>query len=193
MRACECERGRGEVDAHAEGGAQHQAVPSVFLSLLFSLLTVSPDPHRWAHLQSFQLFCFCLTCNSADPLDCCASLYCFSNFFLWTIILFASSATGAVFRHQRAPLSGSGGGVGWGGILTQSQGCCVVPQNLQIRGKPAKTAGWVGSGVAGRGGRSKRRVERLRRRMVMPAPRALVVLLLRRLRVIQAQSCLSST
>lgn len=72
--------------------------------------------------------------------------------FLWTIILFASSATGAVFRHERAPLSGSGGGVGWGGILTQSQGCCVVPQNLEIRGKPAKAAGgweagWQAEGV----------------------------------------------
>lgn len=41
-----------------------------------------------------------------------------------------SSATGAVFRHQRAlfPLSGSGGGVGgWGRFLNESWGWRVAP------------------------------------------------------------------
>lgn len=84
-----------------------------------------------------------------------------------------------------------GGGVGGDPDLEPGLLCC--PTKPRDKGQTCKSCGGVGSGVAGRGGRSKRRVERLRRRMVMPAPRALVVLLLRRLRVIQAQSCLSST
>lgn len=161
-------------------------------SFLSCFLTVSPDPHRWAHLQSFPLFCFCLTCNSADPLDCCASQYSFSNFFMDYHPFCQQCNRGCLQTRACTPFwEWWGGGVGWDPDLEPGLLCC--PTEPLDKGQTCKSCGGVGSGVAGRGGRSKRRVERLRRRMVMPAPRALVVLLLRRLRVIQAQSCLSST
>lgn len=84
------------------------------------------------------------------------------------------------------------GGEG-GAFLNESWNWRVVPQHLLRRGDVQKVVG------GGRGGR-KKGSEQTRggeapagRRMVMPAPRASVVLLLYRLRVIQAQPCLSST
>ncbi|MEQ2192360.1 hypothetical protein XENOCAPTIV_010542 [Xenoophorus captivus] len=43
-------KGEREVDAHTEGGAKHQAVPSVFLSPIFPPLSLA-----LLHLQAFQL------------------------------------------------------------------------------------------------------------------------------------------
>lgn len=109
-----------------------------------------------------------------------------------------SGATGAVCRLQRAlSISPPVLWEWWGGSGIGSWmrvGPSVLSHSTSWEGGPSKRVGggreaW-GRGVSERtrGGEAP-----AGRRMVMPAPRAPVVLLLCRLRVIQARPCLSST
>lgn len=83
---------------------------------------------------------------------------------------------------------------GWGGFLNESLDWRLVPQHLLRRGNEQKVGGLGERGGRQRGSDWTRGGEApTGRRMVMPAPRAPVVLLLYRLRVIQAQPCFSST
>lgn len=83
---------------------------------------------------------------------------------------------------------------GWGGFLNESRDLLVVPQHLLRRGNAQTVGGRGERGFRQRGSEWTRGEEApAGGRMVMPAPRALVVLLLYRLCVIQAQPCLSST
>lgn len=118
---------------------------------------------------SFQRFCFFPGCEFTDGQLCCSRLD------------YSTSITGALFRPgSRLPLSTGRSGLFFHGCWDQG----VTLTHLLKRGNVQKVERQEtkGSGEAP-----------AERRMVMPAPRVLDVLLLYRLRGVQTQPRLSST
>lgn len=131
-----------EVDAHAEGGVSHQAVPSALLSLVLSSLT-TVRRYSCNHFIAFDV-------NQLIALIAARNIL-------------SLNATGIVFRQKRAltvsPLTPGGEGA----FLEKNKDWCVIPQHLLRRGNAQKVVGGEGGeGAPGRGVWSGLVVERLR-------------------------------